>query len=32
MLRHPPYLEVPWGMHGPHETTESHRHLWWLIA
>ena len=32
MLRHPHYLEVPWGVHGYHETTESHRHLWWLIA
>ncbi|TKS58469.1 MAG: hypothetical protein EWM72_03008 [Nitrospira sp.] len=32
MLRHPHYLEVPWSVHGHHETTESHRHLWWLIA
>jgi len=32
MFRHPHYLEVPWDMHGHHETTEPHRHLWWLIA
>jgi hypothetical protein len=32
MFRHPHYLEVPWDIHGQHETTEPHRHLWWLIA
>jgi hypothetical protein len=32
MFRHPHYLEVPWGIQGHHETTGSHRHLWWLIA
>ncbi|MEO5631420.1 MAG: hypothetical protein ABIQ24_06990 [Nitrospiraceae bacterium] len=32
MFRHPHYLEVPWDMHEHHETTEPHRHLWWLIA
>jgi len=32
MLRHPHSLEVPWDVHGHHETGEPHRHLWWLIA
>lgn len=32
MFRHPHYLEVPWDLHGQHQTTEPHRHLWWLIA
>lgn len=32
MLRHPHYLEVPWDLHGHHEATGPHRHLWWLIA
>ena len=32
MLRHPHYLDVPWDVHGHHETTGHHRHLWWLIA
>jgi hypothetical protein len=32
MFRHPHYLEVPWDIQGPHETTGPHRHLWWLIA
>ncbi len=32
MFRHPHYLEVPWDIHGHRATTESHRHLWWLIA
>jgi hypothetical protein len=32
MIRHPHYLELPWGIHGHHETREPHRHLWWLIA
>jgi hypothetical protein len=32
MFRHPHYLAVPWDVHGHHETTESHRHLWWVIA
>ena len=32
MLRHPNYLEVPWDIHGYHESTGPHRHLWWLIA
>ena len=31
MFRHPHYLELPWDVHW-HQTTESHRHLWWLIA
>ena len=32
MFKHPHYLEVPWDIHGHHETTGPHRHLWWLIA
>ena len=32
MFRHPHYLEVPWDVHWHHESTGSHRHLWWLIA
>jgi hypothetical protein len=32
MLRHPNYLEVPWDIHGHHESAGPHRHLWWLIA
>ncbi len=32
MIRHPHYLELPWGIHEHHETREPHRHLWWLIA
>ena len=32
MLRHPHYLELPWDIHGHRATTESHRHLWWVIA
>jgi len=32
MLRDPHYLEVPWAVHGHHETTGPHRQLWWLIA
>jgi hypothetical protein len=32
MFRHLHYLEIPWDMHGHHEATGSHRHLWWLIA
>lgn len=31
MFRHPHYLEVPWDVHWE-QATESHRHLWWLIA
>ena len=32
MLQHPHSLEVPWDVHGHHETRELHRYLWWLIA
>ena len=32
MLRHPHYGESPWDVRGHHETRETHRHLWWLVA
>jgi hypothetical protein len=32
MFKHPHYPEVPWGIEVHHATTETHRHLWWLIA
>jgi hypothetical protein len=32
MFRHPHYLEVPWDMHGHHESTGPQRHLWRVIA
>ena len=32
MLRHPHNLEVPWDLHGQHETTGPHHYLGWLIA
>ena len=32
MLKHPHYLEIPWGIEGHHANRGTHRHLWWLIT
>jgi len=32
MFRHPKYLEIPWEIRWRHTETDSHRHLWWLVA
>jgi len=32
MIRHPPYLEIPWAIHRHEAPGTTHRRLWWVVA